>query len=301
MRLGIDIGGTKTAALVLDATGRIVAHVAAPSGRGTTRTLATAVDVANRAVASAGGWAHIEHVGACMPGSSTPTPGGPATPSTLASPPSTSPGASRRPPVAGPVSTTTSRPRPWEHITPCGRRSSRARRHTSTSAPGWRPRSSTGAGSSGCGRCGGRDRAPARGHRHPVLVRAGGVPGDHRLRERAAPDVAAEGPRAVPGRHRGRRAGAADGREPRARHRARRAGARRHRRRARRHRRRAHPRPGRAGVGPRRRHHRAGGDSPFLRRLDLVSRIRVLDGDVPVAAIGAALLPGTSEPVGAVV
>ena len=38
--------------------------------------------------------------------------------------------------------------------------------------------------------------------------------------------------------------------------------------------------------------------SPFLRRLDLVSRIRVLDGDVPVAAIGAALLPGSSEPVG---
>ena len=33
-------------------------------------------------------------------------------------------------------------------------------------------------------------------------------------------------------------------------------------------------------------------DSPFLRRLDLMSRIRVLDGDVPVAAIGAALLPG---------
>ena len=41
--------------------------------------------------------------------------------------------------------------------------------------------------------------------------------------------------------------------------------------------------------------------SPFLRRLDLVSRIRVLDGDVPVAAIGAALLPGRTQPVGAVV
>ncbi len=38
--------------------------------------------------------------------------------------------------------------------------------------------------------------------------------------------------------------------------------------------------------------------SPFLRRLDLMSRIRVLDGDVPVAAIGAALLPGSTEPVG---
>jgi glucokinase len=38
--------------------------------------------------------------------------------------------------------------------------------------------------------------------------------------------------------------------------------------------------------------------SPFLRRLDLVGRTRVLDGDVPVAAIGAALLPGSIEPVG---
>ena len=38
--------------------------------------------------------------------------------------------------------------------------------------------------------------------------------------------------------------------------------------------------------------------SPFLRRLDLVSRMRVLDGDVPVAAIGAAFLGG-AEPAGA--
>jgi glucokinase len=35
--------------------------------------------------------------------------------------------------------------------------------------------------------------------------------------------------------------------------------------------------------------------SPFLRRLDLVSRLRLLDPDVPAAAIGAALLGG-SEP-----
>ena len=34
MRLGIDIGGTKTAALVLDASGEVVAHVSAASGRG---------------------------------------------------------------------------------------------------------------------------------------------------------------------------------------------------------------------------------------------------------------------------
>ena len=68
MRLGIDIGGTKTAALVLDASGEVVAHVSATSGRGASRTLATAVDVADRAVAAAGGWAVIDHVGACMPG-----------------------------------------------------------------------------------------------------------------------------------------------------------------------------------------------------------------------------------------
>jgi len=68
VRLGIDIGGTKTAALVLDDAGGVVAQVAAPSGRGNTRVLATAVEVADRAAALVGGWAHIEHLGACMPG-----------------------------------------------------------------------------------------------------------------------------------------------------------------------------------------------------------------------------------------
>ncbi|HET7762273.1 MAG TPA: ROK family protein [Phycicoccus sp.] len=68
MRLGIDIGGTKTAALVLDATGDVVAHVSAPSGRGNTGVLATAVSVAEQAVAAAGGWGAVDHVGACMPG-----------------------------------------------------------------------------------------------------------------------------------------------------------------------------------------------------------------------------------------
>ena len=67
MRLGIDIGGTKTAALVLDDTGGVLAHVAAPSGRGDA-TLTTAVDVAEHAVALVGGWSEIDHVGACMPG-----------------------------------------------------------------------------------------------------------------------------------------------------------------------------------------------------------------------------------------
>jgi glucokinase len=68
VRLGIDIGGTKTAALVLDDAGTVVAQASAPSGRGTTQTLATAVAVADRAVAEVGGWGVVEHVGACMPG-----------------------------------------------------------------------------------------------------------------------------------------------------------------------------------------------------------------------------------------
>ena len=68
MRLGIDIGGTKTAALVLDDRGDVVAHVESPSGRGNTQTLATAVDVADRAAEAVGGWSHVEHLGACMPG-----------------------------------------------------------------------------------------------------------------------------------------------------------------------------------------------------------------------------------------
>ena len=68
MRLGIDIGGTKTAALVLDDSGGIVAQVAAPSGQGNTQVLATAVSVADRAAVLVGGWAHVEHLGACMPG-----------------------------------------------------------------------------------------------------------------------------------------------------------------------------------------------------------------------------------------
>ena len=68
MRLGIDIGGTKTAALVLDDAGMVVAHVSTASGRGTSQTLSTAVRVADRAVARVGGWGAIGSVGACMPG-----------------------------------------------------------------------------------------------------------------------------------------------------------------------------------------------------------------------------------------
>ena len=75
MRLGIDIGGTKTAALVLDDSGAVVAHVSAPSGRGNTQVLDTAVDVAGKAAGFVGGWSAIEHLGACMPGLVDPTTG----------------------------------------------------------------------------------------------------------------------------------------------------------------------------------------------------------------------------------
>ncbi|MBM6399849.1 ROK family protein [Phycicoccus sonneratiae] len=68
MRLGVDIGGTKTAALVLDPVGEVVAHVTAASGRGRDDVLATAVGVAARAADVVGGWTALRHVGVCMPG-----------------------------------------------------------------------------------------------------------------------------------------------------------------------------------------------------------------------------------------
>lgn len=68
MRLGIDVGGTKTAALVLDDDGAVLAHVTAPSGRGAADVLATAVATASEAVATVGGWDRVDRVGACMPG-----------------------------------------------------------------------------------------------------------------------------------------------------------------------------------------------------------------------------------------
>jgi glucokinase len=68
VRLGIDIGGTKTAALVLDDAGEVAGLASAPSGRGGPGTLATALAVAGEAVADVGGWPGVTHVGVCMPG-----------------------------------------------------------------------------------------------------------------------------------------------------------------------------------------------------------------------------------------
>ena len=66
MRLGIDIGGTKTAVVALDAAGRVVAYRQAPSGRGPRDVISVAVQVARATLTVARG--HVESVGACMPG-----------------------------------------------------------------------------------------------------------------------------------------------------------------------------------------------------------------------------------------
>ncbi|MGB7819605.1 MAG: ROK family protein [Ornithinibacter sp.] len=68
MRLGIDIGGTKTAALVLDRTGTVVALAEKPSGRGEDATMTVAAEVARSVVRRVGGWDAIDAAGACMPG-----------------------------------------------------------------------------------------------------------------------------------------------------------------------------------------------------------------------------------------
>lgn len=68
MRLGIDIGGTKTAVLVLASDDAVVASSSAPSGRGPADVVAQAAHLAHRVIAEAGGRAAITSVGACIPG-----------------------------------------------------------------------------------------------------------------------------------------------------------------------------------------------------------------------------------------
>jgi predicted NBD/HSP70 family sugar kinase len=68
MRLGIDIGGTKTAVIVLDTSGQIVAPRTVRSGHGPSKVLDTAAALARTAAKDAGGSAEIVSVGACVPG-----------------------------------------------------------------------------------------------------------------------------------------------------------------------------------------------------------------------------------------
>ncbi len=68
MRLGVDIGGTKTAAVVLGDDGEVLATATAPSGRGAADVVAQATHIARLAMAEMGGPAAITAAGACIPG-----------------------------------------------------------------------------------------------------------------------------------------------------------------------------------------------------------------------------------------
>ena len=72
-RLGIDIGGTKTAAALVAEDGSVCALRSAPSGRGPAGVVDVAVRLAHEVLASVasdvdGGPPRVESVGACMPG-----------------------------------------------------------------------------------------------------------------------------------------------------------------------------------------------------------------------------------------
>ncbi|MDR2255464.1 MAG: ROK family protein [Arthrobacter sp.] len=66
MRLGIDIGGTKTAVAAVAPNGSVLAHRSAPSGRGPAEVTRVAARLARETVAAAG--VPADAVGACMPG-----------------------------------------------------------------------------------------------------------------------------------------------------------------------------------------------------------------------------------------
>ncbi len=73
--MGIDIGGTKTAAVVLGPDGTVLTQVQAASGRGPAAVVEVAADVAGQAASAVGGWTDIGTVGACMPGLVDPSTG----------------------------------------------------------------------------------------------------------------------------------------------------------------------------------------------------------------------------------
>jgi predicted NBD/HSP70 family sugar kinase len=299
VRLGIDIGGTKTAALVLDDSGGVVAQVAAPSGQGNTQVLATAVDVADRAAGLVGGWSFIDHLVVCMPGLVDPDTGWARHAVNL--------GVTSLDLAGGIEAATGRRPSIDNDVKAAALGAYHAvRPHV--------PGVTTAYLNVGTG------LAAAIVHRGEVVRGAGGAAGEighlpvgsgvacscgqegcletiasgtalHRMWSRPAADLF---PAAASGDPVAREVVATlahgialavqvlvvTGSElvviggGLARDRA------------------ALEAALAVDIGARAQ------ASPFLRRLDLVSRIRVLDGDVPVAAIGAALLPGTSEPVG---
>lgn len=68
MRLGIDIGGTKTAVVVLDGSGEVVVTTTGASGRGPDDVLARAVALARHAMAGLADVETVTSVGVCVPG-----------------------------------------------------------------------------------------------------------------------------------------------------------------------------------------------------------------------------------------
>jgi glucokinase len=66
--LGIDIGGTKTAVAAVTREGAVIALRSAPSGRGEAQVVEVAVQLAREVADSVGGLGRISGVGACMPG-----------------------------------------------------------------------------------------------------------------------------------------------------------------------------------------------------------------------------------------
>ena len=66
MRLGLDIGGTKTSAVVLNDDGSLAVQRTVPSGYGSTDVLRVATSLAQTAAIEAG--QGLDFIGACMPG-----------------------------------------------------------------------------------------------------------------------------------------------------------------------------------------------------------------------------------------
>jgi glucokinase len=68
MRIGIDIGGTKTSVIAVDERGTVHHESRAPSGRGPKGVIEVAVELADEVITASGGRAAVTSIGACMPG-----------------------------------------------------------------------------------------------------------------------------------------------------------------------------------------------------------------------------------------
>lgn len=68
LRLGVDIGGTKTLAAVVTEGGEVVATRSAPSGRGARQVVEVAAATARHALDLVGGIGAVSGVGVCIPG-----------------------------------------------------------------------------------------------------------------------------------------------------------------------------------------------------------------------------------------